>query len=76
MSNSESNFEIRIEQRLFNKGAEGVIRKEYYDDWKQADAAYCAYRDLTKIKDSSILHVELIEHRKTIVHKAASKEVA
>lgn len=47
---------------------------EEYADWQTADTAFCAYRELTKLKNSAVKTVELIEHREEIRHKAASKE--
>lgn len=73
---NDSKFEVRIEQRMFNKGEEVQVRREWYEEWGPADAAYCAYKALTEITQSSILHVELIEHRQRLVHKASSKEAA
>jgi hypothetical protein len=75
-TDSDSVFEVIVESRTHKKGMETGKRSEHYAQWSDADAAFCAYRDLTKLSNSGIIHVELIEHRRRIVHKAASKEAA
>jgi hypothetical protein len=72
MSN-DSTFEVVVEQRMFNKGDQLVKRTEYYTEWAQADAAWCAYRDLIGIKNSGIVAADFIENKRTIVHKQARK---
>lgn len=73
MSN-DSTFEVRITQRMFNKGDQEIVRKEEYTEWSVADKAWCAYRDLIGIEGSGIVAADFIEHRKTVVHKSASRK--
>lgn len=62
-------FEVRVTERAFIKGDEGRVRKEWYDEWQQADKAFVAYNTLVCIEESAILFAELIEHRQEVVHK-------
>jgi hypothetical protein len=66
-------FELYLEVRAFPKGPEKRVVREHYDTWKDADTAYEAYMKACRVPGSMILHVEFIEHRHTVTHKACSK---
>lgn len=47
--------------------------QEEYTTWADADKAYVHYRGLTELNQSSIEHVDLIEHREEVIRGSASK---
>lgn len=69
-----SRFTVRVEIAVYPRGNETTSVEESYLTWAQADAAFCAYRELAKLESSKIHYVELIEHRDEVIHKTASKE--
>jgi hypothetical protein len=70
-----SKFTVRVEILAFPKGMETITREEEYTSWKEADTAFCAYRDLSKLKGSIVQHAVLIEHREETIRKEARKGV-
>jgi hypothetical protein len=70
-----SRFTVEVTMLAYPKGTEVVTRSEEYIKWADADSAFCAYQSLTKLDESMIQHVELIEHRETVVRKEATKGV-
>jgi hypothetical protein len=66
-----SRFTVSVELRY--KKFTPIQIEEQYDNWADADKAWCAYRALVGLDSSCVVHTELIEHRNEIVHKHAAK---
>lgn len=66
-------FKVRVEIRAFKKGDEARVVIEEYDSWSEADKAYVAYNVLVGLKQSIVLAVDLIEVKKEVLHKSASR---
>jgi hypothetical protein len=68
-----SQFTVYVEMYAHQKGDIKTSFEESHNSWKEADAAWCAYKALIGVPGSRILHAELIEHRQERVHRSASK---
>lgn len=68
-----STFSIVVILRPYPRGPEKLRVEEKYTNWRDADTAYCAYNTLCKLIPSVIEDVQLIEHRREVTHKKASK---